>query len=191
MTPGIRVATGSDAGAVCAIYSPIVKETAISFEYEPPSAGEMRRRIGEALERFPFLVIERDGEVAGYAYAGPHRRREAYRWAVEVSVFVRRDHRRRGAGRALYGALLQLLRLQGFVQAFAVITIPNPASIAFHETLGFRRIGTCKNVGFKLGFWRDTGWWHLLLRKPPEKPLPPEPFPAVRDRPQAKTALGA
>jgi phosphinothricin acetyltransferase len=189
MTVNIRVAAERDAVAVCGIYSPIVKETAISFEYRPPTVEEMRERIGETLERYPFLVFEDGGKVVGYAYATAHRKRDAYRWAAETSVFVDPGHRRSGVGRALYKALLHILRAQGYCHAFAVITVPNPPSIAFHESLGFSRLATFRNVGFKLGFWRDTGWWHLLLQELPDAPAPPKPFAAARTSANVKRAL--
>ena len=189
MTSSIRVAAVRDAEAVCGIYSPIVKETAISFEYRAPSAVEMRRRIWETLESHPFLVLEEDGKVVGYAYATSHRKREAYRWAVEVSVFVDQRHRRTGVGGALYRALLHILRLQGYCHAFAVITMPNPPSIAFHESLGFRQIAKFTGIGFKLGYWRDTGWWHLRLLDLPDAPSPPRPFSVVSGSALVKNAM--
>jgi len=185
----IRLAGEKDAPAVRAIYAPIVRDTAISFEYEPPTVGEMRERIGEITRRHPFLVLESGGKVLGYAYATAHRKREAYRWAVEVSVFVHPEHRRAGVGRALYTALLRMLRLQGFCHAFAIITIPNPPSIAFHERLGFRQVATFKDIGFKLGFWRDTGWWHLKLQERHIRPSPPRPLADVAGTAQFKKAL--
>lgn len=175
----IRVARGRDAAAVRAIYAPVVTDTAISFEYRAPSVAQMRRRILETGRRFPFLVLDIDGEAAGYAYATAHRRREAYRWTVEVSVFVHEGRRRAGVGRALYAALLGALRLQGFSQAFAIITLPNPPSVAFHEGLGFRRVATFRGIGFKRGRWRDTGWWRIALREPLPDPARPRPFPEV------------
>lgn len=187
----IRLAGEKDASAVRAIYAPIVKDTAISFEYEPPTVGEMRDRIGEITRHYPFLVLERDKKVLGYAYATAHRKREAYRWAVEVSVFVDQPHRRFGIGRALYTSLLHVLRLQGFSQAFAIITMPNPPSIAFHERLGFSQVAKFKNIGYKLGFWRDTGWWHLQLQDRPSRPSAPRPLPEVMGTAQFKTALEA
>lgn len=172
----VRCAVDKDASAVRAIYAPIVNDTAISFEYEAPTVQQMRQRIAEIIQNYPFLVFERDGKVLGYAYATAHRKREAYRWAVEVSVFVDHRHRRSGIGRALYTALLAILRLQGFCQAFAIITLPNPPSVAFHERLGFSKVAAFRNIGYKLGFWRDTGWWRLELRARPGRPAPPRPF---------------
>jgi len=185
----IRLAGEKDASAVLSIYAPIVRDTAISFEYEPPSVEEMQDRIREISKSHPFLVAERDQKVLGYAYATAHRKREAYRWACEVSVFVHPDHRRSGAGRALYTALLRILRLQGFCQAFAIITLPNPPSIGFHESMGFRHIATFKAIGFKLGYWRDTGWWRLELQERPSRPSPPRPLSAVTGSAHFKKAL--
>ncbi len=185
----VRLAGEKDASAVRAIYAPIVKETAISFEYEPPSVEEMRQRIREISRSHPFLVAELDGNVIGYAYATAHRKRESYRWACEVSVFVDHARRRTGVARALYGPLLRILRLQGFCQAFAIITLPNPPSIAFHERMGFMHIATFKDIGFKLGYWRDTGWWRLQLRERPSRPAPPRPLAEMTGMAQFIKAL--
>jgi phosphinothricin acetyltransferase len=159
----IRVARSSDAAAIQAIYAPIVRETPISFEEVPPSVQDMKERIAETLAFHPYLVCEQDAELIGYAYAGAHRARAAYRWSVDVSVYVAATARRSGVGRALYAALLHLLRHQGFHSAFAGITLPNPNSVGLHEALGFRPVGTYKEVGFKHGTWHDVGWWRLAL----------------------------
>ncbi len=190
MSLKIRPATKSDAAAVSAIYAPFVRDTAISFEYTPPSVEEMRERIREISVGHPFLVAEQDRRVVGYAYATSHRKREAYRWACETSVFVDHDHRRKGVAKALYGAIIRILRLQGFCLAFAIITLPNPPSVAFHESMGFRHVATYKSIGFKLGFWRDTGWWRLELRHGPARPEAPTPFAEVAATAAFKKALG-
>ena len=166
MTPSairIRSAAIEDAGALQAIYAPIVEGTAISFEERPPSVEEMAARMAKTLERYPYLVAERGGQVAGYAYAGQHRMREACRWSVDVSAYVAEDARGLGVGRALYGALLSELSDQGFHAAFAGIALPNVASVAFHETQGFEPVGIYREVGFKFGRWHDVGWWQRRL----------------------------
>lgn len=190
MSIRIRLAGGADAAAVHAIYAPIVRDTAISFEYGPLSVKDMHDRIREISRMYPFLVAELDRKVVGYAYATAHRKREAYRWACETSVFVDPAHRRKGVARALYGALLRILRLQGFCQAFAVITLPNPPSIAFHERSGFEHVASFEAIGFKLGFWRDTGWWRLKLLERPARPAPPRALPEVRGTAHFAKALG-
>jgi L-amino acid N-acyltransferase YncA len=164
-TPLIRLAEEGDAPQIAAIYAPVVRDTIISFEAEPPSAEEIARRVRDTLVRWPWLVCERDGEVLGYAYAGAHRSRAAYQWSVDVSVYVREDARQRGVGRALYTSLIAALDLQGFYNAYAGIALPNNASVGLHEAMGFRLVGVYRGVGYKLGAWRDVGWWGLTLRE--------------------------
>lgn len=175
MPASIRLATESDAEPMLAIYAPVVRDTAISFELEPPDAEEFRARIRGTLRLAPWLVLEEDGAVAGYAYAGTFRARPAYRFTVETTVYVHAAHRGRGAGRALYAALLGALRLQGFRRAVGGITLPNAASVALHESAGFRPVGAFTRVGFKFGRWHDVGFWELELAAPAADP--PEPFP--------------
>ncbi|MCH7736285.1 MAG: N-acetyltransferase [Chloroflexi bacterium] len=189
MPPVIRLAEGGDAAPVQAIYAPVVRDTAISFELEIPDVPEMRRRIVNALEGLPWLVCESDERILGYAYAGPHRARAAYQWSVEVSVYVQADARQMGVGRALYRSLFDLLTLQGFRNAFAGITLPNPASVALHESLGFQPIGVYRDVGHKLGRWHDVGWWQLPLGEDDGPPGPPVELPSAAGSPAWKAAM--
>jgi L-amino acid N-acyltransferase YncA len=140
-----------------------VTDSAVSFEAEPPSAAEMAERIRSAQV---WLVAERDGTVIGYAYGGTHRTRAAYDWTVEVSAYVDRDAQRTGAGRELYLALFDELKARGRRLLVAGITLPNDASVGFHEALGFTRVGVFRNIGFKFGAWWDVGWWQLDLGAP-------------------------
>jgi phosphinothricin acetyltransferase len=181
MTESVRLALPADAAAVAAIYRPIVEATTISFETEAPDEGEMRRRIIETLAAYPWLVCERDGQLAGYAYATAHRVRGAYRWSVDTSVYVHPDFQRRGIGQGLYRSLFAILTAQGFFNAFAGISLPNAASVALHERAGFKPIGVYRNVGYKLGAWRDVGWWQLTLNEPDRQPEPPLGPAAVRE----------
>lgn len=177
MTTTIRDADpGRDAAACAAIYAPHVESSVISFEARAPSAAEMAVRIERCARTHPWLVAEEGGEVRGYAYACPHRERAAYRWAVDVSVYVDAAERRRGHGRRLYEALFERLRAQRFQVACAGITLPNQASVGLHERLGFAPVGVSCRIGWKLGAWRDVGWWQLELVPPGEGP-PPEPLP--------------
>lgn len=175
MTGRIRPAQPEDGVAVAKIYAPYVLETAISFEDEPPTPAEMSGRIVTTQTNFPFLVFELEREVAGYAYAGPHRARPAYRWSVDVTVYAAPSLHRRGIGRALYIELLAQLTRQGFHTAFAGIALPNNNSVGLHEALGFRHLGTYREVGFKFGRWHDVGWWSRGLTDglPSGDPLPP------------------
>jgi phosphinothricin acetyltransferase len=161
-----------DAAACAAIYDPYVRDTAISFEASPPHPAEIAARI----ERFhQWLVAEDSSEVVGFAYGCPHRERAAYRWAADVSVYVAREHHRRGIGRALYGALLPALANRGLHIACAGVTLPNDASVALHESLGFTPVGIYRRIGYKLGSWWDVGWWQLSLREPDGDAPPAEP----------------
>lgn len=166
-----------DAAACAAIYAPFVRDTAVSFEEEPPQAADMAERIARTLPTHPWLVAEGAGAVAGFAYASPHRARAGYRWAADVAVYVDPKAHRSGVGRELYTALLGLLRRQGLHTACAGITLPNAASVGLHEALGFRPVGIYRGIGWKAGAWRDVGWWQLALTSgdgPPAEPLGPQ-----------------
>lgn len=169
-----------DAAACAAIYAPYVESGPISFEERPPDVAEFAKRIESTAATHPWLVAEHGGEVVGYAYACPHRQRTAYRWSVDVSVYVTAAQAGQGIGRDLYTELCARLRRQGFRMACAGITLPNPASVALHESLGFAQVGTMRQIGFKAGAWRDVGWWQLELAPPGAEP-PPEPLPPDRD----------
>jgi phosphinothricin acetyltransferase len=176
----LRIARDEDAEGIAAIYAPLVRDTAISFELDPPDAEEMRRRIRATLATHPWLVCADDGRVRGYAYASRHRDRAAYRWSADVTVYVHEQARGRGVGAALYAALLPVLVRQGFRRAYAGITLPNRASIALHESAGFRRLAVYAGVGWKLGAWHDVGWWERALAPEVNAPGEPEPFAGVR-----------
>jgi len=155
----IRPAAIDDASAVAAIYAPYVRDTAISFELEPPDAEEMARRIAQISGTYPYLVCcAGDGRVVGYAYASRHKERAAYRWDVDVSVYVDNAFCGRGIGTMLYTRLFELLERQGFRRAYAGIDIPNPASEALHIKFGFKPVGIFRSTGWKLGKWRDVLW---------------------------------
>jgi L-amino acid N-acyltransferase YncA len=162
--PGsIRDATEDDAAACAAIYAPYVAETTVSFEDEPPSIEEMGRRIARARRQHSWLVLEEDGDVVGYAYAGPVKERAAYRWSCEVSVYLEPGRRHSGSGRLLYEALFARLTERGFRSLVAVMTLPNEASEGLHRALGFEPVGTLRRVGWKHGQWRDVAWMQRPL----------------------------
>jgi L-amino acid N-acyltransferase YncA len=177
----VRLAEAHDAEGILRIYAPIVWDTAISFEVEPPTTEEMRARIEAALPEFAWLVSESDGGIAGYAYASRHRERAAYRWSVDVSVYVTAGRRREGVARGLYTPLLGILEDLGYYSAFAGIALPNAASVGFHESMGFRPIGIYRKVGYKLGAWHDVGWWQRALREYGPEPRPPRSMQGYRE----------
>jgi L-amino acid N-acyltransferase YncA len=170
-----------DADACARIYAPYVIDSVVSFEEVAPDRNEVEARIRHVTAAYPWLVAERDGAVAGFAYASQHRERASYRWAADVTVYLDPIHHRRGIGRALYEALFALLRAQGFHVAVAGITLPNAASVGLHEALGFELVGIYRNIGYKAGAWRDVGWWQLQLLPaegaPAEPSAPVEPVP--------------
>ncbi|RBI63142.1 N-acetyltransferase [halophilic archaeon] len=180
MATTIRLATAADAEEMTAIYSPVVENTAVSFETTPPTAEEMASRVRETTGDLPWLACEHEGTVVGYAYASHRNDRPAYRWSVDVSVYVREGRRRRGVARGLYESLFAVLRRQGFCNAVAVIALPNPASVALHEALGFERVGVYEAVGYKHGEWRDVGHWQLSLRPEPDSPSSPTSVDELR-----------
>jgi phosphinothricin acetyltransferase len=172
----LRTARPADAAALAAIYRPYVTDSIVTFELEPPTAREMAARLEAVAGRYPWIVAETEGgDVVGYAYACPFRPRAAYRFAVETTVYLRREMTRRGLGRRLYAPLLRTLESQGFTQAIAAITLPNDPSVALHERLGFVHAGTYAKVGYKLGQWLDVGLWQRPLA--PAADPQPEPLP--------------
>jgi L-amino acid N-acyltransferase YncA len=171
----IRPADVADSAAIQAIYAPIVATTAISFETEPPTADEILARM-TSVPRLPWLVAEVSTEVVGHAYASRHRERAAYRWSVEVSVYLAESARGLGIGRSLYTELLAVVSRLGYVSAYAGITLPNQASVALHEALGFAQIATFPQVGYKHGEWRSVGWWWRSLGDAGSQPAEPQPW---------------
>ncbi len=176
----IRLADPSaDAAAVAAIYRPAVETSVASFEAVAPDAAVMASRMSSTLERTPWLVAEQDGIVLGYAYAAAHRERAAYRWSIDVSAYVHPDSLGRGIGRRLYGVLIPILVRQGFVNAYAGITLPNDASVRLHEAIGMRLVGTYRGVGYKFGGWHDVAWYAVRLVEPTDPPAEPIALPRL------------
>lgn len=172
--PTLRPATRHDAAAIRDIYAPNILESAISFELEVPSEDEMARRIEAVSGRVPWLVAERGGDVAGYAYATTYRAREAYRWTLESSVYVHADHRGAGVARTLMVELIDVVRRLGYRTLVAGATLPNQASVDLHASLGFETSGVISRAGRKFDAWHDVAFWTLDLGGPDD---PPEPLP--------------
>ena len=159
----IRPVELSDAGSICGIYNPYVADTIITFEKTPVAPEEMAGRIKAITADFPWLVACDDGVVQGYAYASKWRTRTAYRYSVEATVYVERTAFGNGIGTALYSELLAILKGKGLHAVIGVIALPNPASVALHEKMGFRKVGHFPEVGWKFEQWIDVGFWQRLL----------------------------
>lgn len=175
-TVSLRAAREADVPAMLNIYTPYVVSSTASWEYEPPSAAEFSGRLRTHLAAgFPWLLAEENGVVLGYAYAGRFAERRGYDWDAEVTVYLSPAAHRRHIGTALYTALLALLRAQGYVNCYALITDPNPASEAFHRRMGFAEAARLPRSGYKQGRWVGLLYYHKALCAPPETPAAPTP----------------
>ena len=172
----IRLVTPSDADGILAIYGPYIRETSFTFETEVPDKKAFADRISSYLLRWPWLVWEVDGFIAGYAYAGLHRERAAYQWSVESSVYMHDNFQGAGIARILYKTLFEILQRQGIRNIYAVINLPNEKSVRFHESCGFVYFATYEQVGYKLGKWKNVGWWRLTVNEFSDEPAPPLKF---------------
>ncbi len=187
----IRLATHLDGSALAEIYRPAVTDNSTSFELDPPDGAELTRRAAKCMERTPWLVYERDGQVLGYAYGGIHRERAAYQWSAEVSAYVHPDFHKQGIGRALYTSLFAALVVQGYRNAYAGITLPNDASVALHTAVGFTPIGVYRGIGYKFAAWHDVGWFERALAPRIVDPPLPRPLSECRGDPAFSAALRA
>jgi L-amino acid N-acyltransferase YncA len=175
----IRPATIDDAAAVADIYAPYCEGSAVSFEQVAPNTGQMQQRIAGVVAHRPWIVLDDGGLVAGYAYAAPHNDRWAYRWSVNTAIYIGGHHQRRGAGRALYTTLFDLLRRLGYYRAVAGITVPNAASVGLHQAMGFELVGVYRDIGYKLGAWRDVAWFEAVIQPVPVEPHEPRPVSSL------------
>lgn len=183
----IRTATLQDAEALLAIYAPYVVNTAVTFEYEVPTIEEFQKRIYHTLEMYPFLVAQQNGEIVGYAYAGPFQEREAYAWAVETSIYVKQDRKQRGIGKELYRVLEDILRLQNVLNLNACIAYPENEdeyltrdSVCFHEHMEYQRIGEFHQCGYKFGRWYNMIWMEKHIGNHSGLPQPVKRFSEVQ-----------
>ena len=184
----IRIATEQDAEALLEIYAPYVENTAITFEYTVPTVQEFTRRIRHVLEKYPYLVAEREGKIAGYAYAGTFKERAAYDWSVETTVYVREDQKRTGVGRELYGMLEKLLALQNIQNLNACIAYLEVEdqylthnSVQFHEHLGYRLVGEFYKCGYKSGRWYNMVWMEKHIGGHEDRPQAVKSFNDIRE----------
>jgi len=175
----IRMATKEDAAGMLNIYAPFILNSGITQETEVPSIEEFQKRIISNLTERPWLVCEIDNEIAGYAYAGKHRDRKGYQWCTEPSVYISEKYYGFGIAKALYTALFEISKLQGYVNAYAVITLPNDRSIAFHKKFGFDHLTVFKKIGYKLNQWHDVGWMQYEIEPHVADPADPIKLPKI------------
>ena len=162
-----------DAAALLEIYRPYIEKTAITFETEVPDVKDYEERIAQIVAQFPYLVLEDDGEIIGYAYAHRQAERAAFDWNAELSIYLKEGFSGRGIGRPLYELLETLLEMQGYVNFFGVITGDNAVSIAMHEKMGYKRIAVHERTGWKFGAWHDTVWMHKRVHEGEPKRIVP------------------
>ena len=172
----IRLANKSDASAILDIYKPYIEHTSFTFETEIPVLEDFQKRIDDYVENWPWLICEDHGKITGYAYGAKHRERKGYQWCVESSIYIHDEYLQQGIGKALYEALLEILKQQGYRNVYAVINLPNDRSVKFHENFGFRFFANYPNVGYKLGEWKNVGWWQKILNQYSLEPAPPMKF---------------
>lgn len=172
----IRLAVPADAQQILDIYGPYIRDTSFTFETEVPSVDAFAERIHSYSQHWPWLVCEMDDIIVGYAYGARYRERTGYQWCVESSVYIHDRFQKTGIATALYTTLFELLKKQGYRNVYAVINLPNEKSVAFHEKMGFTHFATYEKVGYKLGKWKDVGWWQLVVNEYGEDPEPPVTF---------------
>ena len=184
----IRVAKIEDAEELLAIYAPYVKNTAISFEYDVPSLEEFQGRMKNILQKYPYLVAERDGEIVGYTYASVFKQRAAYDWDVETTIYVKQDDRKTGIGRQLYAALEEALSRQNILNLNACIGYPETEdayltknSVQFHEHLGFRMVGEFRKCGYKFNRWYNMVWMEKHIGDHVDNPYPVKTFDEIKE----------
>ena len=179
MEERFRPASPEDAGLLLDLYAPYVENTSITFEYRVPTREEFAQRVRKVTAALPWLVCLQDGRLAGYAYAAPYYTRAAYQWDAELSVYLAPEFQRRGIGGRLCRAVTEIIRRQGYVNLYSLITVPNPGSESLHRSLGFRELAVYRSTGYKLGAWHDVGLWEKQLAPPPAQPEKPLPFPEL------------
>jgi phosphinothricin acetyltransferase len=174
----IRLAQEADAAEILEIYDIYVKESAVTFECETPSLDEFKNRIKEISSCYPYIVCVSDKKIIGYAYAHRQKERAAYQWNAELSVYVDKAYFRRGAGRALYSALIGILRMQNVRNVYGGVASPNKNSERLHEYFGFKKLGVYHNTGYKCGAWHDVAWYERAIG---EYDIEPKPFVSIQE----------
>lgn len=186
----VRLIERVDYPKILEIYRPFVEHSNITFEYQCPSLESWSERIDETLENFPWIVVEIGDEIAGYAYAYKHRERVAYSWSCEVSVYLQAKFQKKGLAKILYAKLMEILKFQGFINVYAIVTTPNLASEKFHQDFGFYDVGLFYKSGYKLGHWHNTRWFQLHLDFHHNPPKAIIPFREIKELEKVKRIMG-
>jgi phosphinothricin acetyltransferase len=160
----MRSATPHDAAAIAGIYNYYIKNTTITFEEQPVSIGEMESRIRDVTQKYPWLVLEENGELRGYVYINKYRDRSAYRHTAELTAYLKTGFEGKGMGTTLMARLLEEAQKSGIHAVVSGITLPNERSVAIHQKFGFEKIAEFKEVGFKFKKWLNVGYWELILQ---------------------------
>lgn len=185
----IRLATESDSSSILEIYAPFIKNTVITFEYEVPTMSEFSTRMTNIQKKYPWIICEVNDSIVGYAYASQFNERAAYNWSVDFSIYIKPEYHRKKIGKALYYALSQLIKLQGYCNAYAGVTLPNIKSESLHESFGFKPVGVYHNVGYKFGNWYDVKWFELKIQEHFKAPIIPKNINEINNTPEFNTIL--
>ncbi len=185
----IRTIDKNDTQEVLEIYAYYILNTPITFDYHVPSTSEFIEKITTITRDYPWLVCVENEKIIGYAYGSMHRAKTAYQWSPESTIYLANGTYRKGLGRVLYETLFSLLKLQGYVNVYAGVTVPNINSEEFHKALGFKEIGLFHKAGYKLGEWHDTKWFELHISEHAHDPVPPKKLQEVIDSEAFKVIL--
>jgi L-amino acid N-acyltransferase YncA len=185
----MRLIKNDDSKGALDVYKPYVVSTAITFEYDVPSLDDFSTRVETIANEYPWLVCLKDDKIIGYAYASKHRYKTAYQWSPESTIYLSSDYHRKGIAKILYKTLFSILRLQGYVNVYAGVALPNIKSEEFHIALGFNKIGDFSKIGFKLGKWHDVRWFQLHLTEHIDNPQIPKSIKEIEKTSVFQTIL--
>jgi phosphinothricin acetyltransferase len=188
-TPTIRLIRDTDYAGALAVYTPYVLETVITFEYEVPSLDEFTKRLSIIARHYPVLVCEVDGAIVAYCYGSTHRVKTAYQWSVESTIYVAEAYHHKGIAAIMYTCLFDILRLQGFINVYAGISVPDGKSDKFHPKFGFKYLGVFPKIGYKHGSWHDLKWFEYVLAQRVDNPAVPVAIREMRDTKEVKEII--
>lgn len=185
----IRLAAEADSASILQVYTPYITDTVITFESKVPTITEFNERMANIQRKYPWLVCEINNYIVGYAYASCYSEREAYDWSADFSIYLHPQYQRKNIGKALYFALIEILKLQGYYNAYAAVTIPNHKSEGLHESFGFKTIGVYQNIGYKFDRWHDVKWYGLNLKEHNQSPAPIKSIDEIGETNEFKTII--